>query len=182
MREFFFTTERLGFSVWNENDIIDALELWGNPEVTKFIVADGKMLEQQVHQRLKKEIETYNNTNIQYWPIYFIETNKNVGCCGVRPYDSEKNILEMGIHLKVQYWGKGLAQEACSAVIEYSFNSLKVDALFAGHNPKNISSARLLKKLGFTYTHDKFYAPTGLYHHSYLMTKQDYIDKKIEKI
>lgn len=180
MREFFLTTERLGFSVWNENDIFDALELWGNPEVTKFIVADGKMLEEQVHQRLKKEIETYNNANIQYWPVYFMETLENIGCCGLRPYDLEKNILEMGIHLKKQCWGKGFAQEACLAVIDYAFNILQVDALFAGHNPKNTASARLLKKLGFTYTHDEFYPPTGLYHPSYLMTKQDYMDKKAE--
>lgn len=182
MRQFFLTTERLGFSVWRENDISDALELWGNPEVTKFIVADGILLKEQVDQRLKKEIETYNNYNIQYWPVYFIETNENVGCCGIRPYDSEKNIFEMGIHLKEKYWGKGFAQQACSAVIEYAFNNLKVNALFAGHNPKNICSAKLLKKLGFTYTHDEFYPPTGLYHPSYLMTKEDYINKRIEKI
>lgn len=178
MREFFLTTERLGFSVWKENDIYDALELWGNPEVTKFIVADGVMLKEQVNQRLKKEIDTYNNYKIQYWPIYSIETNENVGCCGIRPYDSEKSIFEMGIHLKEKYWGKGFAQEACSAVIEYAFNTVKVNALFAGHNPKNIASAGLLKKLGFTYTHDEFYPPTGLYHPSYLMTKEDYMNKK----
>lgn len=182
MRDFFLNTARLGFSVWSENDISDALELWGNPKVTEFIVADGRMSKEQVYQRLKKEIETYNNAKIQYWPIYFIETNQNVGCCGVRPYDSENNIFEMGIHLKEQYWGKGFAQEACSAVIDYAFNTLRASALFAGHNPKNAASAQLLKKLGFTYTHDEFYPPTGLYHPSYLMTMQDYMDKKVVKI
>lgn len=64
-------------------------------EVTKFIVADGKMSKEQVQQRLGKEIEIYNNYNIQYWPIYLKETNQNVGCCGIRPYDSENNIFEM---------------------------------------------------------------------------------------
>ncbi|GFZ30129.1 N-acetyltransferase [Clostridium zeae] len=175
MRKFFMTTKRLGFSVWKEDDISDALNLWGDPEVTKYIVVDGIMLKEQVQERLKKEIETYNNARVQYWPIYLIESGENIGCCGVRPYDSEKNIYEMGIHLKAQHWGIGLAQEACLAVIEYSFNNLKADALFAGHNPKNISSSRLLKKLGFTYIHDEFYPPTGLYHPSYLMKKQEYI-------
>lgn len=175
MREFFINTERLGFSVWSEKDISDAIELWGNREVTRFIVADGKMSEDQVLQRLKKEIETYNNFNIQYWPVYLLETNQNIGCCGLRPYDSEKNILEMGIHLKEKYWGKGFAQEVCSAVIEYAFNALDINAIFAGHNPKNTASAHLLKKLGFKYTHDEFYPPTGLYHPSYLITKQDYM-------
>ena len=57
---------------------------------------------------------------------------------------------------------------------EYAFKTCRVNALFAGHNPKNIASAQLLKKLGFTYTHDEFYPPTGLQHPSYLMTNQDY--------
>ena len=169
---FFLKTVRLGFSVWSEEDILDALELWGNSEVTKFIASNGKMSEDQIHERLKKEIENYNKFKVQYWPIYLIETNENVGCCGLRPYDLEKNIFEMGIHLKDKYWGKGFAKEACSAVIEYAFNTLGVEALFAGHNPKNTASAQLLKKLGFTYTQDEFYPPTGLYHPSYLMARQ----------
>ena len=174
MRDFFLKTIRLGFSVWSKKDLLEASELWGNQEVTKFIVADGKMSKEQIYEKLKKEIETYNIANVQYWPIYFIETNENVGCCGLRPYDSKNNIFEMGIHLKEKYWGKGIAQEACSAVIEYAFNTLGVNGLFAGHNPKNIASAQLLKKLGFTYTHDEFYPPTGLQHPSYLMTKEDF--------
>lgn len=175
MKKCFLNTERLELSVWSEEDIEDALELWGNPEVTKYIVANGKMSREQVQKRLKKEIETYNNEHIQYWPIYLIGTTENIGCCGLRPYDCEKNILELGIHLKEKYWGKGFAQEACLAVMEYAFKTLKVNALFAGHNPRNIASAHLLKKLGFTYTHDEFYPPTGLNHPSYLMTKQEYI-------
>lgn len=180
MKEFFMNTRRLGFSVWSEGDLSDALELWGSLEVTKFIAADGKMTEEQVKQRLKKEIETYNNTGIQYWPIYLLETNENIGCCGLRPYDSENKVYEMGIHLKDKYWGKGYAKEACSSVIGYAFNTLKASALFAGHNPKNTASAQLLKKLGFTYTHDEFYPPTGLNHPSYLLTKQEFTSKEIE--
>ena len=174
MRKFFLNTPRLEFSIWSEKDLPDALDLWGNPSVTRLIVADGKMSQEQIHQRLKKEIETYNIANIQYWPIYLIEINENIGCCGLRPYDSENNIFEIGTHLKEKYWGKGFAQEACYAVIEYAFNTLGVNAIFAGHNPKNTASAQLLEKLRFTYTHDEFYSPTGLYHPSYLMTKQDY--------
>jgi hypothetical protein len=36
MKQFFLNTKRLGFSVWSEDDISDALELWGNKEVTKY--------------------------------------------------------------------------------------------------------------------------------------------------
>ncbi len=174
MKEYFLNTLRVGFSVWSEKNISDALELWGNPRVTKFIAAEGKMSNEQIQQRLKKEIENYNNFNIQYWPIYHLETDEFIGCCGLRPYAPEKNVLEMGIHLRDKYWGKGFAKEACLAVIEYAFNTLEADGIFTGHNPNNTASAKLLKNLGFTYTHDEFYPPTGLNHPSYLMTKQAY--------
>ncbi|OPJ56563.1 GNAT family N-acetyltransferase [Clostridium oryzae] len=177
MKKYFISTERLGFSIWNDNDLPDAVELWGNTEVTKFITADGKMSEEQIKQRLRKEIDIYNKYNVQYWPIYIAETNENIGCCGLRPYDMEKNILEIGIHLKEKYWGKGYAREACLEVIKYAFENLGVDAIFVGHNPKNTASAKLIKKLGFTYTHDEFYAPTGLNHPSYLMKREDYENK-----
>lgn len=178
MKEYFLKTTRIGFSVWNEKDIFDAIELWGDPEVTKFIVADGKMSKEQIQQRLNKEIDAYNKDNVQYWPIYLIENNENIGCCGLRPYDSYNNILEMGIHLKSKYWGQGLAKESSLAVIDYAFNILEVNGLFAGHNPNNITSSQLLKKLGFKYTHDEFYPPTGLNHPSYLIIKEDYLNIK----
>jgi RimJ/RimL family protein N-acetyltransferase len=46
---------------------------------------------------------------------------------------------------------------------------LAASALFAGHHPANRSSRDLLLKLGFRYTHDEYYAPTGLQHPSYLL-------------
>jgi RimJ/RimL family protein N-acetyltransferase len=174
MNEYFLHTERIGFSTWSENDMPDAMELWGDTDVAKFITAEGRMTEDQVRQRIAKEIETFSDHGIQYWPICLTETGRHIGCCGLRPYDPEKNILEMGIHLKKECWGRGLAQEACRAVMRYAFITLKADGIFAGHNPANTGSAGLLKKLNFRYTHNEFYQPTGLLHPSYLITREEY--------
>ncbi|MGG1218001.1 GNAT family N-acetyltransferase [Priestia endophytica] len=174
MRAYFLRTKRLGFSIWNRSDVKYANSLWGDQKVTKFIVADGKMSINQIQNRLDRELEMYNQYNIQYWPVFLLHTNEHVGCCGVRPYNLKENILEFGIHLKSDHWGKGIAQEASQAAIDYSFNTLGVNRLFAGHNPKNTNSKRLLHKLGFKYTHEELYPPTGLKHPSYLLTKQDY--------
>lgn len=51
--------------------------------------------------------------------------------------------------------------------IIYGFEILKADKLFAGHNPNNKASQKVLQKLGFVYIGDEFYEPTGLYHPSY---------------
>jgi RimJ/RimL family protein N-acetyltransferase len=44
--------------------------------------------------------------------------------------------------------------------------------VFAGHNPANTASRGLLARLGFRYTHDELYAPTGLRHPSYLLERR----------
>ncbi|WP_317616769.1 GNAT family N-acetyltransferase [Priestia megaterium] len=121
---------------------------------------------------VKFVLDMYRQHNIQYWPVFLLQTNEHVGCCGVRPYNIQGKTLEFGIHLKRAYWGRGIAQEASQAVIDYSFTNLEVNSLFAGHNPKNRDSAKLLNKLGFKYTHDEFYKPTGLQHPSYVLTKE----------
>lgn len=173
------TTQRLGFSTWAEDQLADALELWGEPEVSRFISANGRFTEEQIRQRLQTEIENLKQHGVQYWPVYLRETGMLAGCCGLRPCASGENTLEMGVHLKKECWGQGLASEACGAVIDHAFGTLGAEALFAGHNPKNTASAQMLKKLGFRYTHDEFYEPTGLNHPSYLLTKEEWMKRNV---
>lgn len=96
------------------------------------------------------------------------DTDEFIGCCGLRPYDLEKNIYEIGIHILPQYWGKGIGGEALNTAIQYAFKELKVKNLFAGHNPKNSASKKLLTKVGFQFIGEEYYEPTGLMHPSYL--------------
>ena len=53
----------------------------------------------------------------------------------------------------------------------YAFGQLRARGLFAGHHPENAASGAMLRKLGFRYSHDELYAPTGVHHPSYLLTR-----------
>lgn len=164
-RNFFVQTERIGFSKWSESDFPFAEMLWGNQNVTKYICASGKFSRQEIENRLNQEIANGETQNIEYWPIFEVTTSKFIGCCGLRPY--KENEYEMGVHLLPEFWGQGYAFEATTAIIKYAFAKLNAKKLFAGHNPNNVASQKLLNKLGFIYIGDKFYPPTGLYHPSY---------------
>ena len=172
--KFFIKSKRLGFRPWTPEDLQLAIELWGNYEVTKFFDKRGRLSNQQVNERLHKEIDTQNQHGIQYWPIFIEETNAHIGCAGLRPYDLQKKILEIGFHIRPEYWRQGYAAEAAQCVMAYAFNNLQAAALFAGHNPENLASKAILARLGFKYTHDEYYEPTGLYHPSYLMTAEEH--------
>ena len=162
-------TERLGFRKWREEDLDLAIELWGDFEVTKLFDARGAFSKEQVQDRLLREIATEQQFGVQYWPMFLLEDGEHVGACGLRPYDIEKQIFELGFHIRSDRWGKGYATEAARKVIEYAFEDLKLSGLFAGHHPENAASRHLLLKLGFRYTHDEFYEPTGLMHPSYFL-------------
>ena len=55
----------------------------------------------------------------------------------------------------------------------FAFETLGAKALFAGHHPANSASRHVLGKLGFHFTHEEFYRPTGLMHPSYLLQLAD---------
>lgn len=167
IHKYFLKTERIGFSKWRSGDIALAESLWGNPAVTKYICASSKFSKEEIHNRLQAEISNDEQYHVQYWPIFSLSSGDLIGCCGLRPHG--KNEYEIGFHLNPEYWGKGYAVEAANAVIEYAF-SIGAKKLFAGHNPNNTASQKLLKKLGFRYIGDEYYEPTKLYHPSYELT------------
>jgi RimJ/RimL family protein N-acetyltransferase len=51
--------------------------------------------------------------------------------------------------LAPEYWGRGVAFEACRAAIPYIADELGVTMLFATVDPKNTRSIRLLTRIGF---------------------------------
>ncbi len=171
-REYFLQTERLGFRTWGEDDIALAVGLWGDPEVTRLIDARGALSPEQVRQRLSDEIASQRQHGVQYWPIFLLGAGEHVGCCGLRRREPTEGMFELGVHLRPAHWGRGLAFEAASGAIAHAFSALAATSLFAGHNPKNLDSRRLLQKLGFQWTHDEYYAPTGLQHPSYLLCQR----------
>jgi [ribosomal protein S5]-alanine N-acetyltransferase len=163
---YFLQSPRLGFRHWDRSDLPLAQRLWGSAEVTRLI--GGPFNNQQVQVRLAREIESQRNFNIQYWPIFLLTSGAHVGCCGLRPYNLEQNIPELGFHLHPEFWGQGFAEEAARTVIDYASRVLKTNGLFAGHHPDNTGSKHLLEKLGFTPTGSQHYPPTGLDHPTYL--------------
>ncbi len=168
--DYFLTSVHLGFRCWNGGDLRLATSLWGDPEVTALI--GGPFTPEMVRARLANEIVQMQQYGLQYWPVFLLDGNEHIGCAGLRPYRVEDRVYELGVHLRPTFWSRGLAKEAARTVIDYGFDTLGAEALFAGHHPSNETSRQLLLKLGFVRTHEELYPPTGLVHPSYILRKK----------
>lgn len=165
---YFLRTARLGFRRWSIDDLPLALALWGDPEVTRYI--GGPFSPEAVAEKLRAEIASMEAHHVQYWPLFLLDNDAHVGCAGLRLYRVHDQIYELGFHLRPAYWGRGLAAEAGQAVIAFASERLGAKGLFAGHHPENAASRKVLERLGFRFTHEEVYPPTGLRHPSYLLT------------
>jgi len=164
-------TARLVFRSWRADDEPLAQALWGDARVTALIDARGALDGDEVRRRLALEIENERVHGLQYWPLFLREGGAPVGCCGLKPRDPARAVLELGFHLRPECWGAGYATEAARSVVAHAFGRLGAAALFAGHHPRNAASRRTLEKLGFRHTHDELFPPTGLLHPSYWLAR-----------
>lgn len=166
---YFLKSPRLGFGRWSAGDLPLAVALWGNSDVTRFF--GGPFSQEKIKEKLAREIALMAAYNVQYWPIFLLAGGEaHVGCAGLQPYKLDEKIYELGVHLLPAYWGQGFAVEAGKVVIAFAFESLGARSLFAGHHPENHASRSVLGKLGFEYTGEVFYPPTGLMEPAYLLT------------
>jgi ribosomal-protein-alanine N-acetyltransferase len=163
----FLVTERLGFRRWREDDLDLAAGLWGDARVTRLIDARPRLTRDQVRERLDLEIRNQRELGVQYWPFFVLRSGDFAGCCGLKPYEGDPALYEMGFHVRFDHWGRGLATEAARAVIEHAGDVLHLPTLLAGHNPENHASRRILEKLGFRHVRDEIFSGTGLVHPLY---------------
>jgi len=137
-----------------------AQQLWGDLEVTKFF--GGPFSEDEIRKRFKRERARRMVHGFQYWIIELLATGEFVGVCGLRPYRPAEDIMELGFHLLPKFWGQGLATEAARAVILYAFDKYSAKKLAAGHHPENLTSKKVIDKLGFNYSHQENFPELGM--------------------
>lgn len=81
------------------------------------------------------------------WGCYLKSTRSLIGFCGLK-YLDELGCVDVGFRFLPQYWGQGLATEACSASLAFGFDVLGLDRIVGIVLPDNKASIRVLEKCG----------------------------------
>ena len=70
--------------------------------------------------------------------------------CGLIKRDTLPDV-DIGFALLPEFWGRGYAHEAASAVLEHARRDFGLERILAIATPHNDSSIRLLEKMGMTF-------------------------------
>ena len=81
------------------------------------------------------------------WACILKQTQTIIGFCGLK-YLPDLDAVDVGYRLLPQYWGRGLATEACRASLTFGFATLQLDQIIGLVLPDNAASIRVLEKAG----------------------------------
>jgi len=149
-------TDKLILRAWEITDLDDFFEYASVEGV-------GEKAGWEHHKSKDKSLEILKMfiEEKKVFAIVLKENQKVIGSIGIEELSEEldkdlDNLLgrELGYVLNKDYWNKGIMKEAVSKVVDYCFNTLKLNFLMASYFNYNIASKRVLENLNFKFYKD----------------------------
>lgn len=142
-------TNRLILRQMNNDDKNEIFKLRANEEVSKYINRPIAKEIDEALQYINMINEGINRNDWVLWAITLKGTDALIGTICIWNFSKEQSKGEVGYELSPAYQGKGIMQEALTAVIKFGFESLQLQAIEGFVDPNNQNSIALLEKNHF---------------------------------
>lgn len=148
-----FTTERLIIRPYKKADYKRVFEICNDYEFVKttlgipypYTIDMAKTYIERTNQALKEK---------RYYElaICFKDDEKTViGCVQLVAITERAKRAEIGFWVDRKLWGKGIATEAAKAMLDFAFEELKLNSVYARHFDINPASGKVMQKCGMKY-------------------------------
>lgn len=139
-------TERLVLRYQQGADVPDLVDLWTDPEVTRYL--GGPRDRDWLHSVFEETAQDPHAERYDLWPLIERENGQLVGHCGLLEKEVEgRPEVELTYVLTPSVWGKGYATEIGRALKRYAF-SRGIERLIALIEPGNAASECVAVKVG----------------------------------
>ncbi len=145
-------TNRLILRELNPSDAKSFYDLNSNPNVIKYT---GNSAFESV-EKAREFLENYQDYMLNgygRWAVIEKTTNKFIGWCGLK-FGEMENETDIGFRFFEEEWNKGYATESAVACVRYGFENLKLKCIIGRAMKENISSIKVLEKIGLKYEKD----------------------------
>jgi len=145
---FTLETERLTLREVSTDDADFILRLLNEPSFLRFIGDKGVRNLQDARQYiLNGPIASYNQNGFGLYLVVLKSTNTSIGMCGLIKRETLTDV-DIGFAFLPEFWNKGYALESATAVFSYGKDVLKLPRIVAITNKDNVTSGKLLERLG----------------------------------
>ncbi|MCX8534384.1 GNAT family N-acetyltransferase [Chryseobacterium luquanense] len=161
----YLETKRLILRKFEEADYERLFLLDSDPEVMKYIGMPVLSKVEESKKVVKMIMQQYKDNGLGRLAVIEKESGLLIGWSGIKLNTSEvngyHNFYELGYRFLPETWGKGYATESGKASLNYGFNDLKAEIVYAYAHSGNLASNHILTKLGFEKT-GEFTEPDGI--------------------
>ncbi|MEZ0496775.1 GNAT family N-acetyltransferase [Sphingomonas sp. IW22] len=141
-------TERLLLRQPQASDLDALHQLWSNPKVMAQL---GPVKDRRESQETFARHCGYWKSGFGFWIVEC--GGGTAGFCGLKPGAPNTPIageIEAGWILGPEWWGRGLANEAMAAALEWGWAHLRPSRIVAITSAGNVASRRLMVRLGMS--------------------------------
>ena len=142
-------TERLTLRQLVIDDEQEIFTLRSDSEINKYLDRQVSNTIEDARNFINKVNENINKNDSLYWAITLGDRNILVGTICLFSFSGENGKCEIGYELLTNFQGQGIMKEAVEKVIDYAFNTIKVQKIEAFLHRDNQSSIKLLEKFSF---------------------------------
>lgn len=149
MKDYLFTSKRIGFREWTDDDTPLMLVLNQDPEVMKFF-PDTQDLE-QTRAFVGRMQKSQGERGYCYFAVDLLEKEEFIGFIGLLWQELESPYtpcVDIGWRLKPAAWGKGLATEGAKRCLKFAFETLNIDEIRSVAPVANEPSIKIMNKIG----------------------------------
>lgn len=140
------TTDRMLHRAFTVDDAEVAFALNSNPLVMRYTAEPMAQSLEATRQHIA-DYPDFEKVGYGRWACVLKETEQIIGFCGLK-YLEDLDEVDIGYRFFPEYWGQGLATEACRASLEFGFSQLQLKQIIGLVVPENAASIRVLEKVG----------------------------------
>ena len=142
-------TERLKLRKLEVDDFASLVKYANNKKISDRIINIPHPYREPVAAfRMSYVVQGFKNKSRFVFAITQKEEGELIGEISLHLNQASKT-SELGYWLAEPYWGKGLITEAIEAVLNFGFERLELEKIFATCHVDNIASGKVLEKNGF---------------------------------
>ncbi|OYY63006.1 GNAT family N-acetyltransferase [Sphingomonas sp. 28-62-11] len=142
-------TERLIIRPWQESDRAPFAAMGQDEAVRRFLGPPQSREESDA--TVDRLIALQSAYGYCFWALQHRTDGAFLGFCGLKPGPAGTPIadaIEIGWRLAVPYWRQGYAREAAVASLDWAWQNLAANTVYAMTVPANIASWGLMERLG----------------------------------